>query len=62
MEPRPSSATGVARHASVSGLGLGNGRVSLVLTVAIACLVAYLAITRRDVQPGAGPGRWRELS
>jgi hypothetical protein len=36
----------------VSGLGLGNGRVSLVLTVAIACLVAYLAITRRDVQRG----------
>src|SRR5258707_5447915 len=40
----------VGKPASVSGLGWGGGRVSLVLTVAIACLVAYLAITRRDVQ------------
>jgi uncharacterized membrane-anchored protein len=40
----------VGKPASVSGLGLGNGRLSLVLTVMIACLVAYLAVTRRDVQ------------
>jgi uncharacterized membrane-anchored protein len=32
------------------GLGWGDGRVSLLLTIIIACLVAYLAITRRDVQ------------
>jgi uncharacterized membrane-anchored protein len=37
---------------SVSGLGWGDGRVALVLTIAIACLVAYLAITRKDVQHG----------
>jgi uncharacterized membrane-anchored protein len=38
---------------SVSGLGWGDGRVALVLTLAIAVLVAYLAVTRKDVQRGA---------
>jgi uncharacterized membrane-anchored protein len=52
----------VGKPASVSGLGWGNGRVSLVLTVAIACLVAYLAITRRDVQRGGGASMRRDLS
>jgi uncharacterized membrane-anchored protein len=37
---------------SASGLGWGDGRVALVLTLVIACLVAFLAITRKDVQPG----------
>jgi uncharacterized membrane-anchored protein len=40
----------VGKPASLSGLGWGGGRVSLVLTIIIACLVAYLAITRKDVQ------------
>jgi uncharacterized membrane-anchored protein len=40
------------KSASVGGLAWGDGRVALVLTLAIACLVAYLAITRRDVQRG----------
>ena len=31
-------------------LGLGDGTVALALTVAIFCLVAFLAITQRDVQ------------
>jgi uncharacterized membrane-anchored protein len=35
---------------TLGGLGLGNGRVSLVLTIIIAAFVAYLAITRKDVQ------------
>jgi uncharacterized membrane-anchored protein len=35
---------------SARGLGLGNGPVALTLTIAIFCLVAYLAITQRDVQ------------
>jgi uncharacterized membrane-anchored protein len=35
---------------TLGGLGLGDGRVSLVLTGAIFCLVAYLAVTERDVQ------------
>ncbi|MGO4692276.1 COG4705 family protein [Glaciibacter sp. 2TAF33] len=32
------------------GIGVGSGPVSLVLTAAIAALVAYLSLTRRDVQ------------
>ena len=35
---------------SVGGLGLGDGPVALALTIVIFCLVAFLAITRRDVQ------------
>jgi uncharacterized membrane-anchored protein len=35
---------------SAGGLGLGDGPVALALTLAIFCLVAFLAITRRDVQ------------
>jgi uncharacterized membrane-anchored protein len=34
----------------VGGLGLGDGPVALALSGAIFCLVAFLAITRRDVQ------------
>jgi hypothetical protein len=34
----------------VSGLGLGNGRVALGLAVLIVAGVAYLAMTRVDVQ------------
>ena len=44
----------VGKPPSISGLGWGDGRVSLVLTAAIACLVAYLTITRRDVQGDGG--------
>jgi len=35
---------------SFSGLGLGDGPVSVVLLLMIAALVSYLAVTRRDVQ------------
>ena len=41
----------VGKPARLSGLGGGDGRVSLVLALLIVCLVAYLAVTRRDVQP-----------
>jgi uncharacterized membrane-anchored protein len=50
---------------SVGGLGLGDGPVALVLALAIFLLVAFLAVTHRDVQgrpaqpgprQGAGPG------
>ncbi len=40
----------MGKPASLTGLGLGNGRVALALTLAIACLVGYLSVTRRDVQ------------
>jgi uncharacterized membrane-anchored protein len=44
-----------------NGLGWGSGTVALALTAAIFCLVAFLAVTRRDVQsvnpvPRAGTG------
>ncbi len=35
---------------SVGGLGMGHGPVALVLTVVIVILVAYLAVTRKDVE------------
>ncbi len=40
----------MSKPKSVGGLGLGDGPVALALTVTIFCLVAYLAITRADVQ------------
>jgi uncharacterized membrane-anchored protein len=46
---------------TVGGLGLGDGPVALVLALAIFCLVAFLAVTRRDVQGAAVEGthgRW----
>ena len=38
------------RSHSLGGLGLGTGWVSLVLTVFIISFVAYLTVTRKDVQ------------
>lgn len=47
----------MSKPPSVGGLGWGDGPVALALTIAIFCLVAYLAITRRDVQSvGLAPG------
>jgi uncharacterized membrane-anchored protein len=40
---------------SAGGLGWGDGAVALFLTFAIVCLVAYLTVTRRDVQPAGAP-------
>jgi hypothetical protein len=37
----------------VHGLGFGSGKVALILTLVIICLVAYLAITKADVQQAA---------
>jgi uncharacterized membrane-anchored protein len=39
---------------SVRGLGLGAGPVVLALAIAIFCLVAFLGITKRDVQSDTG--------
>jgi uncharacterized membrane-anchored protein len=36
---------------AVGGLGIGSGWVALALTVVIAAVVSYLAVSRRDVQP-----------
>lgn len=49
----------LGKPTELGGLGVGNGLVSLVLSAVIVVLVAYLAVTRRDVQadPGElGPG------
>ena len=37
------------------GVGLGRGLVALILTVVIIGFVAYLAVTRKDVEPGVAP-------
>ncbi len=55
----------MGKPTDVGGLGWGAGQVALVLTLLIACLVSYLAITRRDVQRvhhmhRAGTGARRE--
>jgi uncharacterized membrane-anchored protein len=40
------------------GVGLGRGLVALILTVVIVAFVAYMAVTRKDVEPDdAGRGR-----
>jgi uncharacterized membrane-anchored protein len=44
----------VGKPTGVSGLGWGDGRVSLVLSVVIVCLVAFLALTHPDVQREPG--------
>jgi len=44
---------------SVGGLGWGDGTVAVVLTIAIFCMVAFLAVTHADVQHAAGPVRAR---
>lgn len=47
---------------SLHGLGVGSGKVSLILTIIIICFVAYLAITRADVQKTASPSGSPERS
>ncbi len=51
-----SLADALGKPASASGLGLGDGPVALALAAAITLIVAYLAITKADVQrPPAQP-------
>jgi uncharacterized membrane-anchored protein len=45
-----SVADGLGKPKNIGGLGWGDGTVGLVLTAMIFCLVAYLAVTRADVQ------------
>jgi uncharacterized membrane-anchored protein len=47
------------RAQSLSGVGFGSGRVAVVVTIAVAILVGYLAATRRDIQPEASPASAR---
>ncbi len=41
------------RPQSLSGLGFGSGRLAVIVTLAVAGLVCYLAVTRRDIQSPA---------
>ncbi len=43
----------LGRPHSLSGLGLGSGRVAVIVAILVAILVGYLAVTRRDIQPPA---------
>ncbi len=52
----------LGRPHSLSGLGLGSGRVAVVVAILVAILVAYLAITRRDIQPPADSESHPQLS
>ena len=52
-----SIADGLAKPKPVSGAGLGDGPVVLVLGILIVVLVAYLSITKADVQR---PGEMRQ--
>jgi uncharacterized membrane-anchored protein len=47
----------LGKPAAAGGLGLGDGRVALALALTIFGLVAYLALTRRDVQRAEHAGR-----
>jgi hypothetical protein len=55
----------IAFPKSVGGLGVGHGPVATVLTIIIIGFVAYLAVTRKDVEeapeepPSRGPARHR---
>jgi len=46
----------IGRPQSLSGLGFGSGRLAVIVTITVACLVGYLAVTRRDIQRPAGRG------
>jgi uncharacterized membrane-anchored protein len=44
----------VSKSRSLSGVGFGDGRTALIAALAVAIGVAYLAITRADIQDPAG--------
>jgi uncharacterized membrane-anchored protein len=44
-----------SKPVSSTGLGLGNGAVSLIALAVFIPLVAWVAKTKLDVQPGHGP-------
>jgi uncharacterized membrane-anchored protein len=50
----------LSKPAHSGGLAWGDGKVSLLLTLLIAILVAYLGITRKDVQPAASTGNQQD--
>jgi uncharacterized membrane-anchored protein len=55
-----SIADGLGKPKTASGMGLGDGPVALVLAALIVVLVAYLAVTKTDVQRGPGEAGRRD--
>ena len=47
---------------AVSGLAFGDGPTAVVVTIAVALLVGYLAVTRHDIQQPAGEEADLQLS
>ena len=62
-----SYADDIAFPKAVGGLGVGHGQVATVLTIIIIGFVAYMAVTRKDVEeppeepPSRGPARHRRI-
>ncbi|WP_063770934.1 COG4705 family protein [Streptacidiphilus neutrinimicus] len=56
-----SVADGLGKPRSSGGLGLGDGPVVLALSALIVLVVAYLAVTKVDLQRGAGSDEAQEL-
>jgi uncharacterized membrane-anchored protein len=52
----------LAKPSAARGLGFGSGPVALVLALTIFALVAYLAVTRRDVQSAESTSTQRSPS
>jgi len=52
----------IGRSQSLSGLGFGSGRLAVIVTIAVACLVGYLAFTRCDIQRPVGRDAARPMS
>jgi uncharacterized membrane-anchored protein len=44
----------ISKPAALSGIGFGDGPTALVFTLVVAGLVAYLAVTRPDIQQPGG--------
>jgi uncharacterized membrane-anchored protein len=51
-----SIADGLSKPKNISGMGLGDPRVTFTFAALIVILVAWLAVTKRDVQPESAPG------
>ena len=53
----PRSPTTSASRKSTSGAGFGDGRIAVIMTIAVALGVCYLTLTRSDIQQPAMQAR-----
>jgi uncharacterized membrane-anchored protein len=47
----------LSKPTNISGAGFGDGRIAVIMTIAVAIGVCYLTITRRDIQQPVVPAR-----